>query len=424
MQRKLLSISCLVLLIGLVPTLAMAGGMWVYEMATPDMGTASAGRAALADDASTAFSNPAGMTRLQQSQAFVGIQGVIPSVKFSTGEGTNVPGGGGGNAGVAIPSMSAFYVHNVCDKWRLGIALNSYMGGVLDYGDDWAGRYYLQNTTLLTFNLNPVVAYKITDWLSVGAGPMVIYGYMKTDAAINQGFEDLPDGQIRVKSDTVGIGGNIGVLVEPRKGTRLGVTYRTPVDLDFGDVPELRNLGPTFTALFGLAGLYNKKLDLSVTMPQEVMFSFYQDITNKLAVMGNFGWQDWSQFQDFEVNVPTLTGETFTTKLQYQDTYHGAIGVRYRISEPWMIMAGFAYDSSASTTSTRSPVTPFDRQLRYALGAQYNWSERLAIGGAYEFMDAGDASIDRTRGPLSGTLQGDYSSDYYNFIGCYLSYKF
>jgi long-chain fatty acid transport protein len=170
--------------------------------------------------------------------------------------------------------------------------------------------------------------------------------------------------------------------------------------------------------------LANKELDIGMTVPQEFRVSLYQDITDRLALVADFGWQDWSQFQRVDVNISTPTGTTLTTQLEFKDTYHYAVGARYRISDPWMVMAGFAYDTSAMDESSRSPSMPLDRQFRYAAGFQYDWSEKLSIGGVYEFMDAGEAPINRTRGPLSGTLIGDYSSDYYNFLACYVSYKF
>lgn len=424
MDRRLLSVLCLVVLACASPAPLFAGGAWLYETGSPDMGTASAGRAALAEDASTAFGNPAGMMRLDRSQVFGGLQGVIPSIRFDTKSGTTVSGGGGGNAGVALPGASGYYVHKLSDNWRLGVALNSYLAGLLDYGDEWSGRYYVQDTTFLTFNLNPVAAYRVNDWLSIGAGPMLVYGYMESKAAINNSLDGLPDGQLKVSSDTVGIGGNMGVLLEPLKGTRIGITYKTPVDLDFKDVPEIKNLGPTLSTAVANLGLANKEVDMSLTMPQEVMLSVYQDVTDRLALVANVGWQDWSEFARAEINFVSTTGTSFATKLAYKDTYHFAFGVRYRVCDPWMVMAGFAYDTSASSESTRSPYTPFDRQFRYALGVRYTWSENLTIGAAYEFLDAGEASINRTRGPLSGTLVGEYESDYYNFLSAYVSYKF
>lgn len=423
MRKTCLSLIWAAILGCLCPALALAGGMWMYESGTPDMGTASAGRAALAEDASTAFGNPAGMTRLDRTQAMVAVEVVAPSIHFDVDKGTTLHGGGGGNSGVTMPGGGVFFVYKYSPQWSFGVAANSYAGGVLDYGNSWAGRFYAENSDIITFNVNPSAAYRVNDWLSIGAGLDVMYGYFKSRTGIPNIEKFSPDGSVSLKADAAGVGGNVGILVEPCKGTRIGLTYRSPIDLNFSDVPQIA-AGPFLTALLNQSGLANKEVDLGVTIPQEVALSLYQDITDRFALVASFGWQNWSQFGKVDVGINTVNGISITSKVSYDDTFQFAIGGRYKITDPLMLMAGFAFDTSANTESTRTAATPFDRQLRYALGLQYAVSDQLSVGVAYEFMDAGPASINRTRGPLSGTLVGDYSSNYYNFLGCNVNYKF
>jgi long-chain fatty acid transport protein len=68
-------------------------GLWFYEVGTPNMGTASAGRGAIAKDASVASVNPAGMTKLDRSQLLVGAFGLFSDSKFKVDSATF----GGGN---------------------------------------------------------------------------------------------------------------------------------------------------------------------------------------------------------------------------------------------------------------------------------------------------------------------------------------
>jgi len=122
---------------------AWAGGLWLYEGGTLDLGTAGAGRAAAAKDASTAGGNPAGMTRLEGSQMTAGAQALFPQIKFDVDD-KSFGGGNGGNAGYFTPTASFNYVHSLSSDFKLGVAVGSYFGLGLDYDDDWAGRYYLQ----------------------------------------------------------------------------------------------------------------------------------------------------------------------------------------------------------------------------------------------------------------------------------------
>ena len=92
-------------------------------------------------------------------------------------------------------------------------------------------RYFLEKTALITLNFNPAVSYRVTDWLSVGGGFSIVGVTFSNEAAINNVDPALGDGKLELKSGTVGFGGNVGVLVEPWRGTRFGVAYRTPVKL-------------------------------------------------------------------------------------------------------------------------------------------------------------------------------------------------
>ena len=125
------------------------GGTWLYEAGTPDVGTANAGRAALAKDASTAGGNPAGMARLDRSQLLTAIQPLLVRVKFDASSKTTHSGGNGGDAGDLVPVASFFYVHNFNNKLKFGIAVGSYFGLGLDYGNNWTGRYYVQDVDLV-----------------------------------------------------------------------------------------------------------------------------------------------------------------------------------------------------------------------------------------------------------------------------------
>lgn len=255
------------LLLGIFTSTAWAGGLWLYEMGTPDLGTAAAGRAALASDPSTAFGNPAGMTRLQGSQLLIGFQPAFSSIEFDPGSGTTVAGSNSGNTGGFLPGLSSFFVYSATPDIKLGLSLVSYAGGLLDYEDNWVGRYYTQESDLLTAAVNPVIAYRVNDWLSVGGGPSLVYGYLKDKAAVNNVLDRFPDGQLKFEDSDVGYGGNIGILLEPRPDIRFGITYITKMDLDFKDTLELKDIGPGLTAILNRRGLFDSKVEIGLTSP-------------------------------------------------------------------------------------------------------------------------------------------------------------
>jgi long-chain fatty acid transport protein len=182
-----------------------AAGLILYEVDSPSTGTASAGWAALAKDASTAFQNPAGMTRLDRSQLLVGVQPVIMTSDFNSSAGTRVTGGGGdgGNAGMVLPSAGGYYVYSASERFKLGLSLLSYFGAALDYGDSWVGRYRVEKTAFITTTLAPSLAYRINTWLSMGAMLNITAAYFKTETAVNN--LGPTDGQVTYKDSTAGV---------------------------------------------------------------------------------------------------------------------------------------------------------------------------------------------------------------------------
>jgi len=410
-------------------TQASAGGLWFYEQSTPDQGTAAAGRAAMARDASTAYGNPAGMALLDSTQLLVGAGALIIQSQFDTEPGTTV-GGGGSNLTSALPSLSGFYVYNLARDWKLGVAVVPLMGLAIDYGDSWSGRYIVEKESLITLAFNPVVSYRVTDWLSVGGGMSVVGGFFKSNSAINNPDPALGDGELKLRSTAIGFGGNVGVLVEPIKGTRFGVTWRSPVNLHFNDiVNEVNNLGPGLGLILDILGRRfdvprGSKVDVALVNPQEMMFSVYHDLTPQLAIMGNFGWQNWASFGKAAVTIHGTNPIEASTDLHFSNTYHFAIGAMYRVAPAWLLTAGFAYDTSPVSESNRTVTLGLDRQIRYSAGVQYDLSKSTTLGVAYTLISTGDAPVNQDAGPLRGTVVGHYAPNFIHAIGLNFTKRF
>jgi long-chain fatty acid transport protein len=400
-----------------LPQSSQAGGIELYEIATPDVGLASAGYAARAQDASTVFKNPAGMSLLQGSQFQGGLQLTYGSVEFSPNSSTTVSGGNGGNAIGALPAGSLFFTHALSDRFAVGFGAFSYFGLALEYDDNWVGRYYAQKDALLGMSFMPAVSFKATDWLSIGAGLNAMYGYMNTEVAVRTLAQG--DGQLKVKDETWGFGANAGVLIEPRKGTRFGVTYLSPVDLDFEDRPSFSNLGRLGGAIFANP----PQLDLGMTVPRSVMLSAYHELSPKWAILANVGWQNWNQFGKVDVGVDSDNPQSLTANLNYQDTWHGAIGAQYRASEKWLLSAGFAYDTSAVDDEDRTLSLPMGEAYRFGLGAEWQVSKAINLGAAYEFMWAGDMPVTQDS-VYRGRVSGSFNDSWFSFFDLNLTARF
>ncbi|HEY6418111.1 MAG TPA: outer membrane protein transport protein [Candidatus Binataceae bacterium] len=423
-NKNVLAMVVLLLLASIVrPTFARAGGFFLSEIGTPDLGLASAGYASRAQDASTVFTNPAGMTRLDQSQLLVGVQPIYGHEVFSPNGQTTTTGPDGGNAILPLPGASVFYVYNLTKNLKLGIGNCTYFGGALEYNKNWVGRYYLQGATILGSSILPSIAYRVNDWLSVGGGFNIMVGYLDERVAINTLLVRNSDGQMTVKDWTAGIGGDIGVLVEPDSHTRFGVQYLTPVSLDFGGVPHFSGLGPGLVHLFKKHGIFGASLDLNMTVPQSLLFSAFHEFSDRLAIMGDAGWQNWSQFGNLGIGINSVNPKSATVNLKYQDTFHLAIGAQYKLSPPLTLSSGFAFDNSMVSGPSRTVSAPVGNQYRFGLGAQYALSEALIAGFGYEFQWQGDLGMFQSHNRVQGTVAGRFSDVNINFFNINLVWK-
>jgi long-chain fatty acid transport protein len=411
-----------ILLVMLISTSVQAGGLYLYEMGNPDVGLASAGWAARAQDAATVFTNPAGMTRLEKSEILVGVQPLYLNSQFSPDANTTTSGSDG-DASTWLPAGGIYYVHNLMPKLKFGVSAAGYFGLGLEYQNNWVGRYYVQEITLQALGIQPAVAYQVTDWLSLGAGVVALYGVLEDKAAVNNLGPNQPDGRLKLEDSDLTYQASLGVLVEPRKGTRFGLRYLSEADLKFKDQATFTTLGPGLEAILGAKGLLTAKVELEFTMPNLLMFSAYHDINERWAIMGNLGWQEWSEFGLVGVSVSSTEISNLTIDRNYNDTWHVAAGAQYRIAPPWLLTAGIAYDSSMMDDKDRTPDLPLGESWRFGMGARYNWSEQLALGLGYTLLWSGDLDMD-VDGALSGRVSGTYENTAMHFINFFISYRF
>jgi long-chain fatty acid transport protein len=154
-----------------------------------------------------------------------------------------------------------------------------------------------------------------------------------------------------------------------------------------------------------------------MTVPQSVMVSSYHELTNRWAMMLDFGWQDWSQFGKVDVGVTGGNATpSLTTSINYQDTFHVALGNRYRVTEAWLINSGFAWDSSMLKDQDRTVTLPIGQQFRFGLGAEWQANPKLNVAFSYELAYGGDLPVNQNRGPLAGAVVGQFPSAYINFF--------
>jgi long-chain fatty acid transport protein len=423
---------------------AMAGGLIAYEVGTADVGLASAGYNARAQDASTVLTNPAGMTRLEGSQFLAAGQLDYGRTKFSIGSGTSSALGtdAGGNAFGSdgwFLGGGGFFSYSVSPQLKIGFAMTGNFGAPLEYDDNWVGRYYVQKTTMLGMSLLPSIAYKATDKLSLGASVNAMYGIYKNQVAINIPDAQRPgnfvpirraetDAQLKLDDNTWGWGVNLGLLYEFTPGTRLGLTWNSQVDLDFSAPAEFSNLGQLGTTLQN-AGLLNGTVNVGIKVPQQAMGSIFHQMNPQWAVLGSVGWQQWSKFGQVQLGIDNTANPTsLTSNLNFDDTWHFAAGAQYRLSDPWLLNFGIAYDTGFQSGNV-SPLLPANSAWRFGVGGQHQVSKTFFWGIAAEYMYGGTLDTNlQSATPVAaggrGNVVGSYNDIGTLFLAAYANWKF
>jgi long-chain fatty acid transport protein len=401
---------------GLVFPSVQAAGFYLSEVGSPGrLGTAGVANPTNTLGPDSAWTNPAGMTGLNKDRLLFGFQAVIPKVEFDSSTAT-AGGSDGGNAGNTAVIPSFFYVNKLNDRTRLGLSVVAPMGGGVNYGDDFVGRYQTIRAELATVALSPAIGYKLTDRFSVGAGVSFIYTKYEQKIAINQAAvvgPGTPDGAVRFDNATDwGYQPYAGITWQFTDRALLGVVYRAKMDVKLDGDVNFRNL------VIAKPGANDVKLNWD--NPRTLEAGLKYQLSDKNHLFLNTGWQDWSEFSNNEL---TFSGGTVgTLDRQWDDTWHAGIAFAHLEGEDNGYSVGFSYESSPVDNKHRTFDLPVDEA--YKLSAAYFWEGAkelvYSLGGTMYFI--GDANIDLTAQGVRAA--GKYDRNNILFLGGTVRYEF
>lgn len=406
---------------------AEAGGIMIYEAGHEGTGLANAGSAVMASDPSILMTNPAGISQLAGTQINFNAQLILGDVSFSRDNANTFGGNEGGNALKYLPGSSFFISHQLDERSSIGFGMYGNFGLALDYDDDWAGRYFAQESAIIGVSFQPTYAYKITDDLSVGLGPRFMLGYFRTEVAVNNnvlGLGNAEDGQLRYKDTDWGTGANVGVLYNLNERTKLGLAWTSKIKLKFEDKPELKKITNPLLRL-ALNRLDADQLNVDMNVPQTVTTSVSYQLDPQWTLLGSLGWQDWSDFGKVGVEVDTGLGSTSrTAQRQYKDTWHASIGAQHQISPKLRWNVGLGYDSSAVDDKDRTVDNPMNEAWRLATGVSYALQDDVDVHMSYTLIYLGDMDVQQTKARSGGSVSGEYKNAALHVLGGGVVWRF
>lgn len=342
------------------------------------------------------------MTLLPGKQVAGALHVLKPSFKFQNTGSTGAfaaPGtGDGGDSGDWAFVPNAFFTMEINPKLRFGLALNAPFGQATEYDPGWRGQLKALKSEIKSVNINPSVAYKVSDTVSIGAGVSI----QKLEATLTKAANAAGTNIAELKADDIGYGFNLGLMVQATPDTRIGVSYRSSIKYDLeGTV--------TFSAL--PAGNGGVRADLKV--PDSASISVFHMLNPKWELMGDITWTGWSTVQQFVAIRTTGAGAGTTVDSEtfnWKDTWRFGVGANYRMNQQTKLRFGVAYDQTPTNDATRTPRLPDQDRTWLAIGIQYRVSKAgvLDVGYAHEFFR--DATINTTVPDVPGALIGKFNN--------------
>lgn len=383
---------------GLAAGLAMAGcagfshaaGFALIEQNASGLGNAYAGAAAVAQDASTVFFNPAGMTQLPDRQVVVAGHLIKPEAEFSGTVTPDIGGGNGGDAGGLAFVPNAYFAFRLTPDVHLGVGLNAPFGLKTEYDSTWKGRTQAIKSELKSINLNPSIAWKASESLSLGAGLSIQYAEATLSNSANGA------GIAEVTGKDYGRGFNLGLLWQASAATRVGLAYRSEIEYTLeGDVA------------FSVATPLNGGVTAAATLPDSAVLSLFHKLSPKWELLADVTWTGWSDFKELRI-VRNGGVDLAVTPENWSDSYRYSVGANYHLNDKLTLRGGVAFDETPVSDAFRTARIPDEDRTWIAFGAQYRLSPRTLLDVGYTHLFIRDARISKTENGV--TLSGSYDA--------------
>lgn len=422
MKKITLHAICIATLVCMVTASAFAGGYQINEQHAKAMGMGGA-FVALASDASAVYFNPAGLGFQTGTSFLLGGTVILPSTKFtgptpSTTETSMV------SQTFFPPTVYGAYA--ISDKLVVGLGVFTPYGLGTEWPVDWAGRRASVKTDLQTFYVNPSVAYKISDQLSIGVGVSYIFSNVKlkfrvpTYSSLAPPTPAANDGTAQLEADGTGFGFNAGVMYKAEKFS-VGLSYRGLTKIDYSGTATFSDMQALTTYFPGGDG------KTTLPLPSIFMGGVAYNVTNDFTVTADFQWTGWSSYDQLNVDLKEgpnfpLTGKPLqgdlSSKKDWEDNYAIKIGAEYRL-EQFALRAGYMYDKTPQPDKSVEPMLPDANRNNFSVGVGYKFTDKISVDVAYLLTLFSDRTVTTPTNAFPGTYKTSV-----NLVGVNFGYHF
>lgn len=421
---------------------AHAAGFMLTEQSAGSLGRAYAGAGVDGTDLSGVYYNPATMVLHKGTAIQMGFVGIGLNLDY-VGEDANgnEVTANGREKSQAIPH--GYIVHQINDKVWFGLGMTVPFGMGTEYDDDWAGNEHGISATILTFDLNPNFAFKLSEKFSVGVGASIQYA--AADLKIRKNITDqvkaeagqagaaISNASVRseIDADSIAWGWNVGMMWSPLENLRFGVSYRSKIqhdaegDLSIDQLNVTTNNGMDLTQI--ISGALSEKKNYgdmtgaaTVTAPAWAMASVAWDVNDLVSLYGTFRWTDWSSFDELKIDGNGETKSTIPNK--WRDTYLGSVGMDLRLTDWWTLRGGIAYESSPiANPQYRTAIIPDADRWWFAIGSSFKWSDNFQTDVSFAHLHG---VHERNLYDADGNKEGRFRRLDAYLLGVQMVYKF
>ncbi len=434
--RPLPAVFWLVFLTPGLSTSAMASGFAVQSQAATSIANGHAG-AARAADASVALSNSALATKTGDAWS-ISLGGIVLGAKFKdqgslSAVGTAASGRKNASADGAAPLLSVFHTRKLSDRSALAFAMYTPFGLSTTYDNDWVGRYQVQKAELKTLALNPSYAYQFNDQFSGAIGASIVRGQTKLVSAVDFGslcfaliapaacgsasvLPQTQDGRASIEAAGWGYGWTAALAWQVHDALRLGLNYRSTINLNVDGDAEFRNpsLPGPFAALTQSPATSNGKVESKLALPELLTLGMSYNLSPQTELIADYTWSRWSRLDALTLEFGNVGAADSVIPFNWNNTSKFGAGVNHQVSGTWTARAGLEWEGSAVKDDLRNPIVPDSDRRFIGMGARYQMSDAQSLDFALGTIRFARASIDRSV-LGAGRLRGDYALDSYHF---------
>lgn len=359
---------------------------------------------ATADNPSAVYHNPAGITQLSGTQVLV--NGYAITLESTVNPAA--PGAAdldGKYEWQVVPDAFVTWSPND-SRVSLGLGVYAPFGLGVEYPDGAAFRTLAKKGKIQFFTTNPVLAFKVTDTLSVAVGATLNY----SRAQLARGIV-TPGDEFKLEGDGFAVGVNAGIFWQPAPQHAFGVNYFGPIGMRYSGHARTRvpgfttpvEVAPGVVIPFDVARFENEEdFDLDIDFPQTIAAGYSFRPAPDWNFEFNIEWTDWDSLN--APNVHLSENPAAPLVFNYESSFLYEFGVTKKFGRGWTASAGYIYSENSVPNESFNPLVADSNRhvLSAGVGRRY---DRFDWHFAYQY----------SYGPHREIAQGTLADGTYRF---------